>query len=64
MSSVRSKRSILWRDISPEPLPLVRLGPESPRSLIVGGGVTGLITAWTLLDHGYKVTVLAKEWPT
>jgi D-amino-acid oxidase len=63
MSSVRSKRSILWRDISPEPLPLVRLGPESPRILIVGG-VTGLVTARTLLGHGYKVTVLAKEWPT
>jgi glycine/D-amino acid oxidase-like deaminating enzyme len=30
--------------------------------MVIGGGVTGLITAWTLLDQGYRVTILAKEW--
>lgn len=22
------------------------------------------MTAWTLLDHGYRVTILSKEWAT
>lgn len=35
---------------------------SSPHILVIGGGVTGLITAWVLLDRGYHVTVLAKEW--
>jgi D-amino-acid oxidase len=35
---------------------------SSPSILIVGGGVTGLVTAWVLLDRGYNVTIVAKEW--
>jgi D-amino-acid oxidase len=30
--------------------------------LVVGAGVIGLTTAWTLLDHGYKVTVMAEAF--
>ncbi|KAK4645678.1 hypothetical protein QC761_203620 [Podospora bellae-mahoneyi] len=30
--------------------------------LIIGGGVSGLMTAWILLDRGYRVSVAAKEW--
>ncbi|VBB75413.1 Putative protein of unknown function [Podospora comata] len=30
--------------------------------LISGGGVSGSMTAWTLLDRGYRVSVAAKEW--
>ncbi|MCJ1225094.1 hypothetical protein MMC12_001743 [Toensbergia leucococca] len=35
---------------------------SSPTVLVVGGGVTGLITAWVLLDRGYHVTIVSKEW--
>lgn len=35
---------------------------SSPHILIVGGGVTGLVTAWVLLDQGYHVTIVSKEW--
>ncbi|KAG0165952.1 hypothetical protein DFQ28_001520 [Apophysomyces sp. BC1034] len=35
---------------------------SKPHALIVGGGVTGLTTAWTLLDKGYRVTVISKEY--
>ena len=49
---------------------VVSLGPnpakipdaQSCHVLVVGGGVSGLTTAWLLLDKGYKVTVIAKEW--
>ncbi|KAI1775052.1 FAD dependent oxidoreductase [Hypoxylon cercidicola] len=34
----------------------------SPRILVIGGGVSGLMTAWILLDKGYRVTVISKEW--
>ncbi|KAH9922742.1 uncharacterized protein B0H18DRAFT_1120744 [Fomitopsis serialis] len=30
--------------------------------LIIGGGVTGLTTAWALLDAGYQVTVVSDRW--
>ncbi|KAK8045394.1 hypothetical protein PG993_005418 [Apiospora rasikravindrae] len=30
--------------------------------LITRGGVTGLVTAWTLLDKSYHITIVAKEW--
>ncbi|KAE8350254.1 FAD dependent oxidoreductase [Aspergillus coremiiformis] len=30
--------------------------------LIIGGGVSGLMTAWILLDKGYRVTILSKAW--
>lgn len=50
------------RDISATRFPLRRPIENSPRVLVIGGGVTGLVTAWMLLDKGYKVTILAAEW--
>ncbi|KAL2837985.1 hypothetical protein BJX68DRAFT_259403 [Aspergillus pseudodeflectus] len=32
--------------------------------LVVGGGISGLMTAWILLDKGYRVSIVAKEWAT
>lgn len=36
---------------------------RQPHVLVLGGGVSGLTTAWQLLDSGCKVTVLAKQYP-
>ncbi|KAI1452277.1 FAD dependent oxidoreductase [Annulohypoxylon moriforme] len=52
----------LWRDISPVGQPLRRPTSKSPHVLIIGGGVTGLISAWVLLDRGYRVTVVSSAW--
>ncbi|KAH9832042.1 FAD dependent oxidoreductase [Rhodofomes roseus] len=45
------------------------MGPAPPRGdpavehiLVIGGGVTGLTTAWLLLDAGYNVTVVSERW--
>ncbi|KAF8993435.1 nucleotide-binding domain-containing protein [Cyathus striatus] len=35
---------------------------RSSHILIIGGGVTGLTTAWALLDAGYSVTVISDKW--
>ncbi|KAH9211511.1 nucleotide-binding domain-containing protein [Leptodontidium sp. 2 PMI_412] len=35
---------------------------SSSMVLVIGGGVTGLITAWVLLDRGYQVTIVSKQW--
>jgi D-amino-acid oxidase len=40
----------------------IQITSESKRVLIVGGGVTGLTTAWSLLDSGYQVTVVSEKW--
>lgn len=53
---------VMWRDLNPYPKRLVQATETSPHILIVGAGVTGLVTAWVLLDKGYKVTILSKEW--
>jgi D-amino-acid oxidase len=50
------------RDLTPYPAPLHAPTTTSPHILVIGGGVTGLVTAWVLLDKGYRVTILAKEW--
>ena len=42
--------------------PLEKPKAESPHVLILGGGVSGLFVAWMLLDKGFRVTILAKEW--
>ncbi|KAL8777331.1 MAG: hypothetical protein Q9213_007911 [Squamulea squamosa] len=47
---------------NPYPTPQIRPSIYSPHILIIGGGVTGLTTAWILLDRGYRVTVVSKEW--
>ncbi|KAH7069328.1 nucleotide-binding domain-containing protein [Paraphoma chrysanthemicola] len=44
------------------PAPLVPPTRSSPHILVLGAGVAGLSTAWTLLDHGYRVTILAADW--
>ncbi|KAH7032386.1 nucleotide-binding domain-containing protein [Macrophomina phaseolina] len=62
MTAEQSQRLVFWRDLTPLPVPLNAPTASSPRVLIIGGGVTGLVTAWTLLDKGYHVTILAKEW--
>ncbi|KAJ5887626.1 hypothetical protein N7495_007667 [Penicillium taxi] len=56
---------IEWRlseNISAAPDPLCQPTADAPRIVVVGGGVTGLVTAWLLLDRGYHVTVISKEW--
>lgn len=61
--ATQSQRSlIMWRDLTPLPRRLVETSPSSPHVLVVGAGVTGLVTAWVLLDRGYKVTIISKEW--
>ncbi|KAF2097810.1 FAD dependent oxidoreductase [Rhizodiscina lignyota] len=51
-----------WKDLNTDPAPL-KQQPVIPRHiLVIGGGVSGLVTAWCLLDKGYKVTILAREW--
>lgn len=42
--------------------PLTKPKTESSHVLILGGGVSGLMVAWMLLDKGFRVTILAKEW--
>ncbi|KAF2030083.1 FAD dependent oxidoreductase [Setomelanomma holmii] len=53
---------VFWRDLTPFPTPLHCPTERSPHVLIIGGGVIGLTNAWILLDHGYRVTVVSKEW--
>ncbi|KAL8734096.1 MAG: hypothetical protein Q9181_003316 [Wetmoreana brouardii] len=53
---------ILGENLSLEPFPQQSPDGTSSTVLIVGGGVTGLINAWVLLDRGYHVTVVSKEW--
>lgn len=62
MSSQACESLRFWRDLTPFPVPLRSPLASSPSVLIVGGGVTGLTTAWVLLDQGYHVTIVAKEW--
>ncbi|KAL4782189.1 FAD dependent oxidoreductase [Aspergillus varians] len=51
-----------WKDISPEGTPLQSPAPNAAHILIIGGGIIGLTTAWVLLDRGYRVTIVSKEW--
>lgn len=53
---------MLWRDITPLPEPLLKPNASSNHILVIGGGVTGLVTTWLLLDRGYRVTILSKAW--
>lgn len=53
---------LFWRDLTAFPVPLKTPVSSSPSILIVGGGITGLVTAWVLLDKGYVVTIVSKEW--
>ncbi|KAL2862219.1 FAD-dependent oxidoreductase [Aspergillus lucknowensis] len=49
-------------DLSAGPKPLFAPTDKSPRVLIIGAGVTGLTTAWLLLDSGYHVTIVSRDW--
>ncbi|KAE8362715.1 FAD dependent oxidoreductase-domain-containing protein [Aspergillus caelatus] len=49
-------------EVSTSDAPLKDLNADSRHVLIVGGGVSGLLVAWMLLDKGIRVTILAKEW--
>ena len=53
---------VMWRDLSPYSSPLRAPDRSSPRVLVIGGGVTGLVTSWVLLDRGYHVTIISKSW--
>ena len=48
--------------ISVSPKPFISHTSVSSRILVIGGGVSGLMTAWILLDKGYRVTIVSKEW--
>ena len=50
------------KDISASRAPLRRPSTNSKHILVIGGGVTGLVTAWLLLDKGYHVTIISKQW--
>ncbi|KAL8815755.1 MAG: hypothetical protein Q9223_005135 [Gallowayella weberi] len=52
----------LGEQFSPNPEPLRKPSSSSPHILVIGGGVTGLTTSWLLMDKGYRVTVVSKEW--
>ncbi|KAJ5190135.1 FAD dependent oxidoreductase [Penicillium cinerascens] len=62
MSQHRVSPLILSENLSLASDPLEAAGTSSPTVLIVGGGVTGLLSAWVLLDRGYHVTIVSKEW--
>ncbi|KAM7212004.1 hypothetical protein V8F06_012633 [Rhypophila decipiens] len=42
--------------------PLIKPAPNSNHILVLGGGVTGLVTSWVLPDQGYNVTIMSKQW--
>ncbi|GJE92674.1 FAD dependent oxidoreductase [Phanerochaete sordida] len=43
----------------PSPIPRTQ---RNSHIVIIGGGVTGLTTAWALLDAGFTVTVVSDRW--
>jgi glycine/D-amino acid oxidase-like deaminating enzyme len=55
---------VFGKDITALPTPLKAPGAKSPHILVIGGGVSGLVNAWVLLDAGYHVTIVSKEWAT
>ncbi|KAI0143042.1 nucleotide-binding domain-containing protein [Xylariaceae sp. FL1272] len=49
-------------NLSALPQPLREPTSNSPHILVIGGGVTGLVNAWVLLDRGYRVTIVSDAW--
>ena len=64
MPSTIATPLVVGENLSFSSRPLKAPSPSSPTVLVVGGGITGIITAWVLLDRGYHVTILSKEWAT
>ena len=64
MSSLTGPPPRLDQDFSACSAPLRRPTPSSTHILVIGGGVTALVTSWMLLDKGYRVTIVSKEWAT
>ena len=52
----------LWKDITPLGQRLREPTNRSPHVLVIGGGVTGVVSSWVLLDRGYHVTILSSAW--
>lgn len=52
----------LYHDIGPTRSRLAYPDKTSHHFLVIGAGVIGLTTAWTLLDAGHHVTIISKEW--
>jgi glycine/D-amino acid oxidase-like deaminating enzyme len=62
MSSNPHSRLVWGKNFSLGSRPQISPSASSPHVLVIGGGVIGLTTAWVLLDRGYFVTIVAKEW--
>ena len=56
--------TIIGKGFSASQTSLDQPGPSSPHILVIGGGVTACISSWKLLDKGYRVTMVAKEFAT
>ena len=48
--------------LSLDPKALIDFKVGRKHILIIGGGVSGLMTAWILLDKGFRVTIIAEHW--
>jgi D-amino-acid oxidase len=57
-----SRHLITGQNFTLSPTPQSSPTATSPHILIIGGGVTGLTSAWVLLDRGCHVTIVSKEW--
>jgi len=51
-------------DFTVSPTPKQTPSKDALHVLVIGAGVAGTLTAWLLLDKGYKVTIVSKEFPT
>jgi D-amino-acid oxidase len=50
--------------ISPKDKALNYSERRAPHVLVIGAGIIGMSVAWTLLDSGFNVTVLAEQYAT
>ena len=52
------------KGFSLSPSSLEKPETSSPHILVIGAGITACASSWILLDKGYKVTMVAKEFAT